>query len=68
MYNWSSITFDQFVTAICANNYEELIDKKQIKELYEIYIIVIAITVDKIGVDYYEITPDKSFTTDLGVD
>jgi acyl carrier protein len=68
MYDWSSITVDQFVAAICANNYEELIDKEHIKSTYEIYIAVTAITVDKIGVDYYEIAPEKSFTTDLGVD
>jgi acyl carrier protein len=68
MYDWSSITIDQFVAAICANNHEELIDKEHIKSTYEIYIAVTSITVDKIGVDYYEIAPEKSFTTDLGVD
>ena len=68
MYEWSSITVDQFIAALCAINHNELIDRKNIKNTYEIYIAVTAITVDKIGVDYYEITPEKSFTSDLGVD
>ena len=67
-YEWNQITFEQFVAAICANNYHELIEKKNIKTKYEIYIAVVGITVDKIGVDYYEVTPEKSFTTDLGID
>lgn len=68
MYDWSSITIDHFVAAICAKNLEHLVDRSRIKSTYEIYIAIMAITVDKIGVDYYEITPDKSFTNDLGVD
>ena len=68
LYDWLLITIDQFIAAICANNYEELIDRKNIKSTFEIYVAVIAITVDKIGVDYYDITPEKSFTLDLGVD
>ena len=67
MYDWTSITVDQFVTAICASNHEVLIDRTQIKSTYEIYVAVIAITVEKIGVDYFEITPEKSFADDLGV-
>jgi hypothetical protein len=30
-YKWNEITFEQFVGAVCANNYHELIDKKNIK-------------------------------------
>jgi len=67
-YEWEYITFEQFVAAICANNYNELLEKNNIKTKYEIFIAVVGITVDKIGVDYYEVAPDKSFTTDLGVD
>ena len=67
-YNWEEITIEQFVAAVCANNYLDLIEKTSIRNKYEIYIAVMAITVDKIGVDYYEVGPDKSFTSDLGVD
>lgn len=68
MYNWSTITFDQFVAAICANNCNELINKGYIKSTYEIYIAVFAITVEKTGVDHCNIVPEKSFATDLGID
>lgn len=67
-YDWWTITVDEFVTAVCANNYDKLLDNKNIKSTYEIYVAVIGITVDKTGVDYFEITPEKSFTSDLGVD
>jgi acyl carrier protein len=68
MYNWQTITVEQFVTAICANNHDKLINRININSIYEIYVGIMAITVNKIGVDYYEIELDKSFTTDLGVD
>jgi hypothetical protein len=67
-YEWETLTVEQFVSAICANNYLELIDRNNIRSKYEIYIAVTGITVDKIGVDYFEIGPDKSFTSDLGID
>jgi len=67
-YDWATITVDQFVNAICAANYLTLVDKKNIKSKYEIYISVVGITVNRIGVEFYEIAPDKSFTNDLGVD
>lgn len=67
-YDWNSITVEEFISAICANNYEELIDRTNIKCKYEIKIAVVGITVNKVGVDYYEATPEKSFTNDLGVD
>lgn len=67
-YDGNTITFEEFVTAICASNYETLLDKKNVTTLYEIYVAIMAITVNKVGVEYYEIAPGKSFTTDLGVD
>jgi hypothetical protein len=68
VYDWLSINGEQFVAAICAKNCDELINREHIKSTYEIYIAVTSITVNKIGVDYYEIAPEKSFTTDLGID
>jgi acyl carrier protein len=62
------ITFEQLTAAICSCNYSKLIDRTNIKTLYEIYVVVAGITCDKIGEDIYNITPDKSFTNDLGVD
>jgi acyl carrier protein len=67
-YDWQAITIEQFVDSICVRNYSTLIERTRIKNKYEIYVAVAAITVDKIGVDCYEIGPNKSFTQDLGVD
>jgi hypothetical protein len=68
LYEWDKITIEQFADAICVANCSSLINRLAIKNTYEIYIAVTRITVDKIGVDEYEITPEKSFTNDLGVD
>jgi acyl carrier protein len=67
-YDWKTVTVDQFVTAIYADNYAKIIDNKAIKNKYEILIAVIAITVDKLGVDLYEVQPDKNFVKDFGID
>ncbi len=67
-YDLEKISIGEFVAAICAANQTKLIAPKNIISKYEIYIIVMALTVDKIGVDYYEVKPEKSFTNDLGVD
>ena len=68
MYDWHSVTVGEFVAAVCAKNYEKLLDRKNIKSVFDIYIAVVGITVDKTGVDYFEISPEKSFTSDLGID
>jgi hypothetical protein len=68
LYKAEETSVEEFIAAICAANDKQLIDRKTIKSTYEIYIGVIGVTVDKIGVDYYEITPQKAFTNDLGVD
>ncbi len=67
-YEWDEMTFEEFVNGIAASNYRTLLSKSNITSKYEIYIAIIGLTVDKVGVDYFEITPDKSFTDDLGVD
>ncbi|MEV4885304.1 hypothetical protein MRBLMN1_003840 [Chitinophaga ginsengisegetis] len=59
---------DQFKTVQYAANFQTLIDKNNIKSKYEVYVIIMGITVAQTGVDYYDITPDKSFTSDLGID
>lgn len=68
LYDWNLITVEQFVTVICAANFKKMVSKESVKSKYEIYIAVIGLTVDKVGVEYYEVTPEKSFTSDLGVD
>jgi acyl carrier protein len=68
LYDWRLVTVNQFIDAVCAMNYEKYTSPGQIKSKFEIYAAVCAITVNKIGVDYYEVTPEKSFTADLGID
>ena len=67
-YDWKTITIEQFVDAVCADNYQKLLDPDRLESKYDIYICIMRITVDKMGVDYYEILPGKSFTSDLGID
>jgi acyl carrier protein len=67
-YDWSIVTVEQFIDAICAHNLDRVIDRTHISETYEIYLAVSRLTVNKLGVDYLEVSPEKSFTSDLGID
>ena len=67
-YQWQNLTFGQLVTAICADNFALLVDKKNIHSKYEIYLAVALITANIAGIDFYEAGPEKSFTSDLGLD
>lgn len=67
-YDWQTISFEHFIDTICANNYLTVLQPGKIKTKHEIYIGVMGITVDKIGVDFFEVLPEKFFTSDLGVD
>jgi acyl carrier protein len=68
LYDANEITLEHFASAIFAKNCKKFVNPAAITNRYEIYIAIMNITVDKIGVDEYEITPEKSFTDDLGVD
>lgn len=63
-----TISWERYMDIILAHNLERLNPPLQYTSKYEIYIAVMRITVDKIGVDYVEIGLEKSFTDDLGVD
>ncbi|BAV04678.1 hypothetical protein FLA_0670 [Filimonas lacunae] len=65
---WGKLTWGAFTDAVCMANYEELIERERISSRYEIYIAIGGLTVNKTGVAYYEIAPEKSFTDDLGID
>lgn len=67
VYDWHSLSMETLVDAIYARNYGTMRNPGLITR-YEIYTTVIEITAEKLGIDYYEITPEKSFTTDLGID
>jgi hypothetical protein len=66
--NFETITWKKYVDIILAFNLDNLITPIQYSSKYEIYIAIMRITVDKIGVNYSEIGIEKSFTDDLGVD
>jgi hypothetical protein len=64
---YDELLFSQLIDVIYGANYLKLIDPKTISNKYEIYSVIMALTVDKIGIDYYEFQPGKSFTKDLGL-
>lgn len=67
-FDYERLSFAELTDCICANNYELLIDRHSIKTKYEIYIALMAITVEKTGIDIYEFKPEKTFTDDFGID
>lgn len=67
-YDWQTITTGQFIDALCAENHNVLIPGGKPQNTYEIYILVMVLTADKTGCDFYELGPDISFTNDLGID
>ncbi len=66
--DFRTITWKRYIDMILAHNLNKLNPPIQYKSKYEIYIAIMRITVDKIGVGYQEIGLEKSFTDDLGVD
>lgn len=67
-YDWNTLTIEDFVYSVGAANYTALVNPKMIKTKYEIAVAVGGLTVDKSGVDYYQVAPNKSFTNDIGLD
>ena len=66
--DFEKITWKKYTDIILAVNLESLSPVIQYNSKYEIYLAIMRITVDKIGVDYQEIGIEKSFTDDLGID
>lgn len=67
-YEWQTLTVDDFITAICAQNYEKLINPKNIQSNFEILVAIMGITADRLGLDIYGVQPHKSFVNDFGID
>jgi len=67
-HRYNAVTIGQMADVICAANYRKLIDIDKIKSKYELYIVVMAIAVEALGVDYYEVQPYKRYTSDFGID
>lgn len=66
--DFSNLNWKKFIDITLAYNLHRLEHRIRYQSRYEIYIAVMRITVDKIGVDFEEIGIEKSFTDDLGVD
>ncbi len=66
--SFEQITWKKYVDIMLAENLYNLSKPLAYTSKYEIYIAIMRITVDKIGIDYEEIGIGKSFTDDLGVD
>src|SRR5207237_8663355 len=66
--DFETIRWKNYIDIILAANLDQLNPPIQYKSKYEIYIAIMKITVEKIGVDYSAIGIEKSFTDDLGVD
>lgn len=66
--DFERISWKKYTDILLAFNFEKLSPPIQYNSKYEIYIAIMRITVDKIGVSYSEIGIEKSFTDDLGVD
>jgi hypothetical protein len=65
---FNNITWKKFIDITLAKNLNSNALTIEYKSKYEIYIAIMRITVDKIGVDYTEIGIEKIFTDDLGID
>lgn len=66
-YNWWAITVGTFVDCIYIVNYETMLPPKAITSKYEIYLGIAGITSDKLGIDCFEMGPEKSFVDDFGI-
>jgi general stress protein CsbA len=66
--DFRTITWKRYVDIILSHNLYKLTPPIQYTSKYEIYIAIMRITVDKVGVGYQEIGLEKSFTDDLGID
>lgn len=67
-YEWKEIDLIRFCEVVCFANYQKLVNPQEITSKFEIYTAIAGITEDKIGLDFYEIFPDKTFADDFGID
>ena len=63
-----SISLAHFIECTAIYNYGELYESQHFISEQQVYLAVAMLTLDKAGVDIYELGRDKSFTNDLGMD
>jgi acyl carrier protein len=66
--DYQNTTVDRFLDLICAVNYKKLIVPGKIQNEYEVLIGVMGLTIDKLGVDPYDVFATSNFVNDLGLD
>jgi acyl carrier protein len=66
--DFETIKWEKYVDITLAFNLDKLNPSIEYGSKYEIYLAIMRITVDKIGVEYSEMGIEKSFADDLGVD
>lgn len=66
--NPSQTDISRFTDLICAVNYNQILTKGPSKNEYEILIAIMGISIEKLGLDPFEVFPDKSFVNDFGID
>jgi acyl carrier protein len=68
MVNLNTVTFDRFIDLLAGQNYQKLIVKKSIQNEWEVYICIMGLICDKLGVYPYEVFRESSFVNDFGID
>ena len=66
--SFQNSTVDRFTDLICAINFNEVLEKGKIQDEHEVLIGVIGMTIDKIGVNPYDVWQNSSFVNDLRID
>lgn len=67
-FEYKNLSFSQLTDAICIENYKTLVNPKSINSKYEIYISIVALTAEKMGIDVYEFSPEKTFHKGFEID
>jgi|JI10StandDraft_1071094.scaffolds.fasta_scaffold176460_2 hypothetical protein len=65
---FKDISFGDFIDGICGVNFRKLLSLESITSKYDVYICIIGMTHEQSGAEIYEISWQKSFTSDLGMD
>ncbi|HTL83332.1 MAG TPA: hypothetical protein VL651_16570, partial [Bacteroidia bacterium] len=65
--NYQDTTVERFVELTAAINYEKLLGTRCIQNKDEIMIGVMGITIDRLGLNPYEVYPNKRFVADFGI-
>lgn len=65
---WRNVSVEDFIISVLAHNIDSITDKPEMTNKFEVYLAIVKLTADKVGVKYYEAKPEAKFTDDLGID